>query len=86
MLCFIVTICLIYVYHVYVICRILGLVKKETSFSSELFKGRGRPLLFTIHEFFSISFEDGRHVLDAHVLRLIKIQAVIFSMQYGTCQ
>ena len=41
--------------------------RKETSFSSGLFLvKRGRPLLFTIYEFFGISFEDGRHVFNAH--------------------
>ena len=41
--------------------------KKETSFFFGLFfKAIGRPLLYTIYGFFAISFEYGRHVLEAH--------------------
>ena len=41
--------------------------KRETSLSSGfLFKGRGRPLLFTMYVLFAISFEDCGNALDAH--------------------
>ena len=64
MLCFIVTVCLIYIYYVYIICRVLGLVKKKLVSRPNFLK------------------ED---VLDAHVLWLIKRQAIVFLLQYGTC-
>ena len=54
----------VYTYIIfYIICCILGLVKKKlVSHPNFFFKGTGKPLLFSIHEFFAISFKDGRHV------------------------
>ena len=62
----------------YYICRILSLVKKKLVSHPNFFKGRGRPLLVTIYEFFLLVSKMAHMSPDAHILWLIKRQAVVF--------
>ena len=48
-------------------CCILGQVKKKLVYHLDFFKEQGGPC-YLLFDFFTISFEDGRHVLDAQWL------------------